>query len=44
MLRSIGTLSVRDQARHSSLLMTDIYTPHDLQEADELIKKHDGIF
>ncbi|MDD4636815.1 MAG: site-specific integrase, partial [Bacteroidales bacterium] len=27
MLRSFDTLSVRDQARHSSILMTDIYTP-----------------
>jgi len=44
MLRTIGSLSVRDQARHSTLLMTDIYTPHDLQEADEYIKNHNGLF
>lgn len=44
MLRTIGSLSVRDQARHSTLLMTDIYTPHDLQEADVYIKNHDGLF
>lgn len=44
MLRTVASLSVRDQARHSSLLMTDIYTPHDLQQADELIKNHDGSF
>lgn len=44
LLRTVGTLSTRDQARHSSLLMTDIYTPHDLQEADDLIKNHDSFF
>lgn len=44
MLRHYDVLSVRDQARHSSILMTDIYTPHDIQEANELIKKHDGEF
>lgn len=44
LLRTVGSLSARDQARHSSLLMTDIYTPHDLQEADELIKNHDSFF
>jgi integrase len=37
-------LAVRDQARHSTLLMTDIYTPHDIEEANELIKHHEGIF
>lgn len=44
LLRTEKALTVRDQARHSSLLMTDIYTPHDLQEADELIKNHDSFF
>lgn len=38
MLRHYDVLSVRDQARHSSILMTDIYTPHDIQEANDLIK------
>lgn len=38
MLRKCDTITVRDQARHSDILMTDIYTPHDLQEANGLIK------
>lgn len=44
MLRKFDTLTVRDQARHSSILMTDIYTPHDIQQANELIVNHDGVF
>ena len=44
MLRHYDVLSVRDQARHSSILMTDIYTPHDIQEANKLIKNHNGEF
>jgi len=44
MLRTMPSLTVRDQARHSTLLMTDIYTPHDLQEADALIKNHESFF
>ena len=35
MLRqNVDALSVRDQARHSSISITDIYTPHDLKEAN----------
>lgn len=44
MLRHYDTLSVRDQARHSSILMTDIYTPHDIQEANNLIKNYADAF
>ena len=44
MLRHNDVLSVRDQARHSSILMTDIYTPHDIQEANSLIKNYQGDF
>ncbi|MCE9240212.1 site-specific integrase [Bacteroides thetaiotaomicron] len=44
MLRHYDTLSVRDQARHSSILMTDIYTPHDIQEANDLIKNYEDAF
>lgn len=44
MLRHYDVLSVRDQARHSSILMTDIYTPHDIQKANPLIKNYDGDF
>ena len=44
MLRHSDVLSVRDQARHSSILMTDIYTPHDIQEANALIMNYDDAF
>lgn len=37
-------ISVRDQARHSTLLMTDIYTPKDIEEANELLRHHSSIF
>lgn len=40
----IDKLSVRDQARHSSILITDIYTPHDIQEANFLIETHEDVF
>ena len=43
MLRQYDTLTVRDQARHSSLLMTDVYTPHDIQSANKLIIEHKGV-
>lgn len=36
-------LSVRDQARHSSILITDIYTPKDIQKANKLILGYNGI-
>ena len=44
MLRHHDVLSVRDQARHSSILMTDIYTPHDVQQANDLIKNYTDDF
>lgn len=44
MLRTHQSKDVRDQARHSTLLMTDIYTPHDIQEANDLIKNHETAF
>lgn len=44
MLRKYDTLTVRDQARHANVLMTDAYTPHDIQQANELIMKHEGVF
>ena len=44
MLRKYDALTVRDQARHSSILMTDTYTPHDIQEANNLIKNYEGAF
>lgn len=36
-------LTVRDQARHSSILITDIYTPKDIQEANNLLLKYQGV-
>lgn len=41
---NIDRLSFRDQARHSSILITDMYTPHDIQEANALIERHKDIF
>lgn len=43
MLRQYDVLTVRDQARHSTIDMTDKYTPHDIQEANKIIAKHEGI-
>ncbi|GHT48763.1 hypothetical protein FACS189440_13130 [Bacteroidia bacterium] len=37
-------LSVRDQARHSSILITDTYTPHDIAVANPLIDKFECDF
>lgn len=36
-------LSVRDQARHSSILITDIYTPKDIKDANKLIMNYRGV-
>lgn len=36
-------LSVRDQARHSSILITDIYTPKDIQDANDLLINYRGV-
>lgn len=45
MLRSnTDPISVRDQARHSSLLITNTYTPLDIKEANPLILRYKGIF
>ena len=35
-------ISVRDQARHSSILITDIYTPKDIQSANHLLLNYRG--
>lgn len=44
MLRAnTDVLSVRDQARHSSILITDIYTPKDIKQANELILNYKGV-
>ena len=37
-------LSVRNQARHHSLLMTDIYTPHDIEQANDVIRHRKAAF
>lgn len=44
MLRSCDTLTVRDQARHSSILMTNTYTPQDIQNANDLLLNYEGKF
>ena len=44
MLREYDSLTVRDQARHGSILMTDTYTPHDIVLANHLLLNHKGIF
>lgn len=36
-------ISVRDQARHSSLLITNSYTPLDIKEANPLILQYRGV-
>jgi len=36
-------LTVRDQARHSSILITDIYTPKDIKEANKCILNYRGV-
>lgn len=44
MLRAnTDVLSVRDQARHSSILITDIYTPKDIKQANELLVRYKGV-
>jgi len=40
MLRTCDPQTVRDQARHSSILITDIYTPHDMKKANPLLKNY----
>ncbi len=37
-------LSVRNQARHHSLLMTDIYTPHDIEQANDILRHRNAAF
>ncbi len=44
MLRSCDSLTVRDQARHSSILMTNVYTPQDIKEANKLLLNYEGKF
>ena len=36
-------LSVRDQARHSSILITDMYTPKDVKQANRLLLNYQGV-
>lgn len=44
MLRSnTDVLSVRDQARHSSILITDMYTPKDIKKANDLLLHYEGV-
>ena len=44
MLRQgVDPISVRDQARHSSLAITNTYTPLQLKDANPLMLKYDGV-
>ena len=44
MLRDgVDPISVRDQARHSSLAITNTYTPLDIKEANPMMLKYDGV-
>ncbi len=44
MLRSgMDPISVRDQARHSSLAITNTYTPLDIKKANPLMLKYEGL-
>lgn len=45
MLRQhIDTVSVRDQARHSSIDITNIYVPHDMKHANDMLKDYEDSF
>jgi site-specific recombinase XerD len=37
-------LSVRDQARHSSIFITDMYTPKDIKKANQELLRYKGVF
>ena len=41
--KGIDPISVRDQARHSSLAITNTYTPLDLKAANPMMLKYDGV-
>lgn len=41
--RGVDPISVRDQARHSSLAITNTYTPLDLKDANPLMLNYDGV-
>lgn len=43
MLRHCDVVSVRDQARHSSILITDMYTPADISAANKILLDYDGV-
>jgi len=44
MLQKYDVLTVRDQARHSDIAMTNKYTPKDRKKANPLLTKHEGVF
>ena len=41
--KGVDQISVRDQARHSSLAITNTYTPQEIKEANPLMLKYDGV-
>ena len=40
---NLDVLTVRDQARHSSILITDTYTPKDIKEANKVLLNYEGV-
>lgn len=43
MLRAMDTLSVKEQARHSSLVITDAYTPQSVRTANPVLQNYKGL-
>lgn len=43
MIKTCDVLSTRDQARHSSILMTNTYTPQDIKAANDLLLNYEGV-
>lgn len=40
---NLDVITVRDQARHSSIEMTDTYTPHNKKKADSNLTEYEGV-
>lgn len=40
--RNVTNISIRDQARHSSLAITDVYTRHSTAKANEELRSYEG--
>lgn len=40
--RNVTNITIRDQARHSSLAITDVYTRHSTAKANEELRSYEG--